>query len=71
MEGDLAALGVDLRDLYRPGSALTFRRLRVLVRALPFDAQVWLEMQAAEEAAKIPTRDKIKERQEYWRARGH
>lgn len=71
MEGDLAALGVDLRDLYRPGPVLTFRRLRVLVRALPFDAQVWIETEAAEEAAKIPKRDKIKERQEYWRARGH
>jgi hypothetical protein len=38
IEGDLAALGVDLRDLFRPhggASRLTFRRLDVLLDALP------------------------------------
>lgn len=71
----------DLRDLYRRGSGLTFRRLKVLVKSLPptqvgmdgvvHGARVWLEQAAAEEKAKIPTADKIKERQEYWRSRGN
>lgn len=73
MEGDLAALGrgYDLRDLYRPGGGLTLRRLQVLVMSLPHDAWVWLEQRAAAEKAKIPAKDAIKSRQEYWKSKGH
>jgi hypothetical protein len=35
VEADLAWRGVDLRDLWRPGGRLTWRRLGVLVRHLP------------------------------------
>jgi hypothetical protein len=65
------ANGTDLRDLYRPGTGLTFRRLKMLVTSLPPNALVWLEQDAAAEKAKIPTPDKIKSRQEYWKARGN
>jgi hypothetical protein len=35
VEADLAFRGVDLRDLWRPGTHLTWRRLKVLVNNLP------------------------------------
>ena len=35
IEADLAVRGIDLRDLWRPGSVLTWRRLAALIRHLP------------------------------------
>lgn len=35
MEAALAPYGVDLVDLYRPGTSVTFRKVMVLVRHLP------------------------------------
>lgn len=50
---------------------MTPRRLLALILALPPEAAVWASQRAAEEKAKIPAVDKIRERQEYYRARGH
>lgn len=55
-----------MRDLYRPGSGMTFRRLWVLVRTLPAEARVWAALRAAEEKALKPTPEKIRERQAYY-----
>lgn len=49
----------DLRDLYRPGSTLTPRRLWLLIGRLPAEAQVRVEY----EAKKQHTSDRIRERQ--------
>lgn len=38
VEADLAFRGVDLRDLWRPGRRLTWRRLAVLLAGLPQDS---------------------------------
>lgn len=69
VEADLAFRGIDLRDLWRPGSGLTLRRLHVLVRALPPEALLWAVMREAEDRAKIPTVEKIRERQEFYAKR--
>lgn len=70
MEGDLAfyytGTDSDLRNLYRPGSGMTPRRLVSLIGRLPSDAWVWAEQEAAEKAALKPTEDKIRERQEFY-----
>jgi hypothetical protein len=60
---------VDLRDLYRRGSGLTLRRLLVLIRALPHDAPLWPELEAAEAEARKAKPDAIRERQAAWEAR--
>jgi hypothetical protein len=73
VEADLAFQGVDLRDLYRPGSGLTPRRLLVLIRALPrptafsSGALLWhvLEQEATE--AQKPKVEKIRERADYYK----
>lgn len=66
VEADLAFRGIDLRDLYRPGSGLTLRRLNLLVSALPPDALLWGELQAAKKKAEIPTVDQIRARQAHY-----
>lgn len=38
VEADLAFRGVDLRDHWRSGSGLTFRRLLVLIDSLPLES---------------------------------
>ena len=38
----------------------------VLIRALPLDALLWAVMREAEEKAKKPTVDKIRERQAFY-----
>lgn len=66
----MAFHGVDLRDLYRPGSGLTLRRLFVLLRGLRWmDSPLWHEIEAAQKAALIPKADEIRERQAAWKAR--
>jgi hypothetical protein len=61
---------VDLRDLYRPGSGLTLRRLLVMVRALPADATVWAaKAKAEEQAEELAKVAKLRERQDYYRWR--
>ena len=56
--------GIDFRDLWRPGSGMTLRRLDVLLRALPygspFHEAVWAEV----EAAKVAKPDEIKSREQ-------
>jgi hypothetical protein len=66
VEADLAFLGVDLRDLYRPGSGLTPRRLLVLIRGLPPTAALWAVLDRAAKLAQIPTVDRIRERQAFY-----
>ena len=58
-----------MRDLWRRGSGMSLRRLWVLVRALPEDALVRLELAEAEEKAAKPTPDLIRARQEAYMAR--
>lgn len=59
----------DLRNLYRRGSGLTPRRLFVLLRGLPPDSPVWLEVRAAEEEAAKVKADDIRDRQTAFEAR--
>lgn len=72
VEADLAFLGVDLRDLYRPGSGLTPRRLLVLIRALPAPtafspgALLWSVLEQEATAARKPKVEKIRERAAYY-----
>ena len=71
MEADLAFQGIDLRDLYRPGSSMTLRRLRVLVDALPADALLRLRVahaqKAADDAAKLA---RLRQRQSHYAPKG-
>jgi hypothetical protein len=55
-----------LCDLYRKGTDLTPRKLRVLIRGLPGEAWLWMEIEAAERKALRPTDEKIRERQEFY-----
>jgi hypothetical protein len=70
VEADLAFQGIDLRDLYRPGSGLTPRRLLVLIRGLPAAAALWAALDRAEKKAQKPTVERIRERQEFYAAKG-
>lgn len=65
----MAFRGIDLRDLYRKGSGLTPRRLFVLLRGLPADDLVWLDVKAAEEAALRAKPDEIRDRRAAFEAR--
>lgn len=56
----------DLRNLWLPGSGMTFRRAYSLLTQLPPYARVWEALQAEQEAALIPTADRIRERQRYY-----
>lgn len=60
-------MGIDLRDLWRPGSGMTMRRLLVLIWGLPRDSITHQLRVEAEQKALIPTADKIRERQEHYR----
>jgi hypothetical protein len=48
---------------------MTLRRLHVLLKALPHDAPLWDALRAAEEDAKKPKADEIREAQARWKAR--
>jgi hypothetical protein len=61
----------DLRDLYRPGSGMTFRRLWVLLRTLPSDGWLWSSVNAVEQKATKATPEQIRARAEHYRARGN
>lgn len=63
----MAYQGIDSRDLYRKGSGLTLRRLWVLIQGLPWDSPLKVEVREAHEKAKVPTPDKIRDRQEHYR----
>jgi hypothetical protein len=65
----LAYQGIDFRDLYRRGSGMSLRRLMVLLRALPAEAPLWAELEAAAEAAKVAPADEIRERQQAFERR--
>lgn len=52
-----------MRDLYRPGSGMTLRRLGVLIRGLPHNASLWAEMSQAREKSLKPTPEQIRARQ--------
>jgi hypothetical protein len=68
VEADLAFQGVDLRDLYRPGSGLTPRRLWVLIKALPPPtpflpgAAIWAVLEKAAQKANKPSNEYNRER---------
>lgn len=53
----------DLRNLFRPGSGMTFRRLAVLIHGLPWDSVLMTALREAAELAKTPTVDRLRERQ--------
>lgn len=65
-EADLAStyqgVDADLRNLYRPGSGMTLRRLYVLLRGLPYDGLFKTEMRDAAEKAQIPQAEVIRAR---------
>lgn len=67
VEADLANEGHDLRDLFRPGSGMTLRRLYVLVSGLPPHAGIWQAVQAAHEKSLKPTEQQLRERQARYR----
>ena len=58
----MAYHGFDLRDLFRPGSGMTLRRLGVLIEALPPDAPVWAALRAEHERSLKPTPEQIRDR---------
>ena len=71
MEADLAFQGIDLRDLYRPDSGMTLRRLCVLVDALPPDALVRHRARVAQEAAEAAEKlRKLRDRQRHYAPKG-
>lgn len=41
VEADFADAGINLSDLFRPGTDMTVRRAWVLVRGLPLHARLW------------------------------
>lgn len=57
----------DLRDMWRPGSGLTLRRIWVLLHALPAESATWLAIAAKAEQAEKPTPDKLRDRAEHYR----
>jgi hypothetical protein len=65
----LAYQGIDSRDLYRPGSGLTLRRLYVLLMALPPTAPLWVELAEEKAKAEKPTAEKIRDRKAAFEAR--
>lgn len=71
VEASLAYQGIDLRDLYMPGggiSRMTWRRLHVLIRALPYDAPLWAELRdAAEKHQQEATVTHMKSRADYYK----
>lgn len=63
----MAYQGIDYRDLYRRGStALTLRRLLVLLNALPYDSPLREAVRAEHEESLKPSVDRIRERQRYY-----
>jgi hypothetical protein len=58
----------DFRNLWRPGSGLTLRRLFVLVKALPYEGMFKTEVRAAAEKALKPTVAQLRERQAFYAA---
>jgi hypothetical protein len=62
----------DLRDMWRPGSGLTLRRIWLLFHALPPESATWTAIAAKAEQAERATPDRLRERQEHYqqRARG-
>lgn len=65
----MAFRGIDFRDLHRRGSGLTLRRLFVLLRAIPEDDPLWVEVREAEAKAQRPKPDQIRDRQAAFEAR--
>lgn len=65
----MASQGHDLRDLFRPGSGLSWRRLGVLIEWLPAEAPLWAELRAAHERSLKPTPEQIRERAAHYNAR--
>ncbi|HJR89526.1 MAG TPA: hypothetical protein VJ782_05130 [Aeromicrobium sp.] len=65
----MAYRGIDFRDLWRRGSGLTLRRLMVLLRALPYDAPLWADLQREQEKALRPTPEQIRARAEHYAQR--
>lgn len=59
----MAYEGIDLRDLFRPESGLTIRRLIVLIRALPPDAPLRAAIADATEKANRAAPQTIRDRQ--------
>lgn len=64
-------MGVDLRDVWLPGSGLTLRRLYRLVVGLPPEARVWASVEAEQKKALVPTEEQIRRRQEHYAAQGN
>lgn len=64
----MAFEGIDSRDLYRPGSGMTLRRLWVLIQALPWDSPLKVQVRDAQEKAKQATPDRLRSRQAEWEA---
>lgn len=65
----MAFRGIDFRDLHRPGSGLTLRRLFVLVKGIPADDPLWVEWRAANAAAQKAKPDLIRDRKAAFEAR--
>lgn len=68
----MAYQGIDFRDFFAPGggpSRMTPRRLLVLIKALPADAPLWAEVQAAHEKALKPTPEQIRARARHYEER--
>lgn len=65
----MAFQGLDFRDLWRPGSGMTPRRLWVLLKAMPADAPFRLAVAEEMEKAQKPKPDTIRDRSAEWKRR--
>lgn len=69
VEADFAFRGLDLRDMYRPGSGMTLRRLLVLIRALPPDSLTHSTL-ASEQEKSLTSAERLRERQAAYESKG-
>ena len=69
MSSEYQGVDGDLRNLFRPGSGLTLRRLVTLIRGLSPDSALGLAMAASEVDAQKATADQIKAAEARFRER--
>lgn len=65
VEADLAFQQIDLRDVFRRGSGMTFRRLWVLIHGLPYDSNTKAGIRASQETS-LTSVDRLRARQAHY-----
>ena len=65
VEADLAFQQIDVRDVFRVGSGMTFRRLRVLIEGLPWDSNTMTAIRESQ-VSSLTAAERIRERQAHY-----